>query len=114
MMVNSLSPPPRDIADRRPEGFPVAPPGTYPAPASMGHEFELDVDRKHDDDDDDREDAQDERHRELGREAVGLFLGNRHPLMAHVVAVDPKRLGKARSQLLGLLQQGGERAGLFE
>src|SRR5205085_4289038 len=54
---------------------------------------------------DDRKDAQYERHRQLSGQAVGLLLGARHALVAHIVAVDAQRLGQARAELLRLLEE---------
>ncbi len=36
---------------------------------------------------------------ELGRQAVGLLLGARQPLVAHVVGIDAQRVGDARAEL---------------
>src|SRR5262249_39070283 len=113
MMVNSPSP--ACLAGRAAAAglIPISRPRA-PRPGSKHPELEADVDRQHDYDDDHREDAQDERDRQLGGQAVGLLLGDRHALVAHVVAVDAERVGQARSELLRLLQQGGERARLLE
>src|SRR5919106_2848922 len=77
-------------------------------------QFEPHEGRQHDDDHEHREYAQHQRHGELCRQAVGLLLGARQPLVAHVVAVDAKRLGHAGAEFFGLLQKGREGTCLLE
>jgi hypothetical protein len=55
--------------------------------------------RQQDDYEDRREDADHHRHRQLGRQRIGLFLGPREPLVAHVVAIDPQGIGDAGAQV---------------
>src|SRR5712692_5817835 len=53
--------------------------------------------RQQDHHEQDWENADHHRQGEPDRQAVSLFLGAREPLVAHVVAVDPKRIGDARA-----------------
>src|SRR6266849_3030097 len=77
-------------------------------------EVEAHEDRQHDHDEDHGKNADHHRQREFCWKAVGFFLSARETLVAHVVAVDPERVGDARTKLFGLLNEYGERARLLQ
>src|SRR5580704_10476869 len=79
--------------------------GQWRSPSAGHHAHD---DRAQDDHEQHREDADHHRNGELGGQAVGLLLGPRQSLVAHVVAVDAQRIADAGAELVGLLDQGGE------
>ena len=56
----------------------------------------------------DREDADHHRHRQLGRQGIGFFLGAREPLVAHIIAIYAHCVSDARPEIDRLVDQGRE------